>query len=196
MVPSRRVLLLVCCFAAGAVAAEPPGNDAAGTKQEAPLAVAPAPGSAAPTARPPLPDQFKLNMMIRTTIIAVNQANKTNNYTVLRDLGSPRFKEGNSAQRLAAIFETLRNSKFDLSPVLFFTPKLLVPPALIGNGMLRLTGFFDTRPQRISFDMLFEDVKGDWQLFGINIATKLAPAAVARGAAPAASGNPSENNKK
>ncbi len=47
--------------------------------------------------------------------------------------------------------------------------------------MLRMTGFFDTRPQRVAFDFLFEDVKGEWQLYGINIATTAAPP----GAAPA-----------
>lgn len=122
-----------------------------------------------------LPDSFKLNMMIRSTVIAVNQANQTNNYTVLRDLGSPRFKEANSAEKLRKVFETLRKTKFDLAPVLFFTPKLLEAPRM-ENGMLRLTGYFDTAPQRVSFDMLFEDIKGAWLIYGINIATEPSPA--------------------
>lgn len=122
-----------------------------------------------------LPDSFKLNMMIRSTVIAVNQANQTNNYTVLRDLGSPRFKEANSAEKLSKVFEALRKTKFDLAPVLFFTPKLLEPPRT-ENGMLRLAGYFDTVPQRVSFDMLFEDIKGDWLIFGLNIATVPSPA--------------------
>lgn len=141
----------------------------------------------AETPGPKMPDSFKLNMMIRSTVIAVNQANKTNNYTVLRDLGSPRFKEANSAEKLAKIFDPLRKTKFDLSPVLFFTPKLLQPPAL-EDGMLKLTGFFDTAPQRVSFDLLFEDIKGEWLLYGINIATQptAAPAPAANGSQNAA----------
>jgi hypothetical protein len=136
-------------------------------------------GTGGSQAAPKLPDDFKLNMMIRSTVIAVNQANKTNNYTVLRDLGSPRFKEANSAKKLAEVFAALRKSKFDLSPVLFFTPKMLSPPALTENGLLRLTGFFDTVPQRVSFDMLFENVEGEWLIYGINIATERSPAAKA-----------------
>jgi hypothetical protein len=126
------------------------------------------------------PDDFKANMMIRSMVIAVNQANKTNNYTVLRDLGSPRFKEANSAKKLADVFAELRKSKFDLSPVLFFTPQMLAPPAVTPAGMLRLTGYFDTVPQRVSFDMLFESVKGEWLLYGINIATQRSPAVRAK----------------
>jgi len=131
-----------------------------------------------------IPDSFKLNMMIRSSVIAVNQANKTNNYTVLRDLGSPRFKEANSAQRLAKIFEALRKAKFDLSPVLFFTPKLVRAPAL-EDGMLRLAGYFDTVPQRVSFDFLFEDVNGEWMIYGINIATERSPATSGNSPPPA-----------
>lgn len=130
-----------------------------------------------------VPDAFRLNMMIKSTVIAVNHANTTNNYTVLRDLGSPRFRDGNSTQKLGSIFEPFRRSKFDLSPILFFTPKLLQEPTVDGDGMLRLTGFFDTAPQRILFDLLFELVDGTWLLFGLNITTQRSPS-------PASSPNP------
>lgn len=172
-------MLRSCCalMAAGLLVL---GNDARAQAapedpaQAAPLEVVP---------KQEIPDSFKLNMMIRSTVIAVNQANKTANYTVLRDLGSPRFKEANSAKKLADVFAGLRNAKFDLSPVLFFTPKLLQPPAL-EDGMLRLTGFFDTVPQRVSFDFLFEDIEGEWLIYGINIATQRSPAASAKNAPP------------
>jgi hypothetical protein len=85
-----------------------------GTPPAAPPAAAMAP--LPPGAMPKMPDQYKLNLLIRTTIIAINQANKTGNYTVLRDLAAPDFQNVNSAEKLAEIFTGLRNSKFDLSP--------------------------------------------------------------------------------
>lgn len=202
MFSGLRWVVLVCCFAGSALAQSPSNNSG--------KAAAPKPPTTAPTTvktppkevpkaqpapakempKPAVPDQFKLNMLVRTTIIAVNQANKTGNYTVLRDLASPRFREANSPEQLAAIFEGLRKAKFDLSPVLFFTPKLIRPPAIEKSGMLGLTGFFDTRPQQVAFDFLFESVEGDWQLYGINIATQPAPAAgsAAAPSPPASSG--------
>lgn len=200
-----RWLIFVFLFAGSTLGAAQETKKGKGETPEAPKAQAGAPlakreaapkAAPAPAAKPSLPDEFKLNMLIRTTIIAVNQANKTNNYTVLRDLGSPRFREANTADRLARIFESLRKAKFDLSPVLFFTPKLLRPPTIEDSGMLGLTGFFDTRPQRVAFDLLFEDVKGEWQLYGINIATQQAPAASGQGATPAGTAKPSESNGK
>lgn len=176
-------LILVGCVAASPLAAaEPAKKKIEDAAPKFPAAASSAANTSASKTTPAqLPDEFQLNMLIRSMVIAVNQANKTGNYTVLRDLGSPRFRKSNNAERLATIFEPQRKSKFDLSPILFFTPKLLRPAALTEDGMLRMTGFFDTRPQRVAFDFLFEDVKGEWQLYGINIATTAAPS----GAAPA-----------
>jgi len=154
-----------------------------GTPPAAPPAAATAP--LPPGAMPKMPDQYKLNLLIRTTIIAINQANKTGNYTVVRDLAAPDFQNVNSAEKLAEIFTGLRNSKFDLSPVLFFDPKLIRQPELLANGMLRLTGFFDTRPQRVNFDLIFQPVETDWRLNAVNVGTKEAPPQEVQAVSPA-----------
>ena len=138
------------------------------------------PGSAvenpAPPAKPPvtidqsatqMPDAYKLNMLIRTTLIALSQANQTGNYSVLRDLGTPQFQSTNSDARLGEIFSALRLRNLDFSPVLFFDPKLIRPAAIGANGMLRLTGYIDTRPERVLFDLGFESVQGQWRLAAI-----------------------------
>jgi len=175
----------LACLLSGAAAAEPKDKGAASIKSAAPADKGEAGGKAAKDgtksapAKPEIPDQFKLNMMIRSMIIAVNHANKTGNYTVLRDLGSPGFQKANGAKELALIFKDLRESKFDLSPIFFFTPKLTRVPDL-QDGMLRLTGFFETRPQLVTFDFLFENVEGEWMLFGIDLGTQPAPEAGAK----------------
>ena len=51
----------------------------------------------------PHPAQIDRNgvmILIRESLLALDQANKTGNYTVLRDLGSPEF-QANSAAQLA-----------------------------------------------------------------------------------------------
>lgn len=121
---------------------------------------------------PKVPDDYKINMLIRSTIIAVTQANKTGNYSVLRDLGSPNFQSANSVAKLTEIFASQRKALLDLSPVLFFQPKLVQKPFIDSNGMLRVTGFFDTRPLRVTFDLAFELVQGDWRYFGLAVSTR------------------------
>jgi len=118
-----------------------------------------------------MPDAYKLNMMIRSSIIALNQANETSNYSVLLDLGAPAFRASNTSGKLAQIFSELRSRDLDLSPILFFTPKLVRQPSFTETGILRLTGYFATAPERINFDLFFQMVRNEWQLFGIGVTT-------------------------
>jgi hypothetical protein len=107
-------------------------------------------------------------MLIRTTLIALNQANQTGNYSVLRDLGTPQFQAMNSDARLGEIFGKLRARNVDMSPLVFFDPKLVRKPAMEG-GVLRLTGLIPTKPEQILFDMGFERVGDAWRLSAIVI---------------------------
>ena len=128
---------------------------------------------------PTIPDDFKMSMLIRSTLIALSQANLTGNYTVLRDLGSPDFQATNSAARLTEAFTDLRTRRLDFSPIFFFDPKLVRAPTLDESGRLRLTGFMETRPEQINFDMLFSYFEGDWRLFGLAVEMRQIPAAAA-----------------
>ena len=130
------------------------------------------PAQAAPQGQgPALPDAYKLNLLIRASIIALNQANQTGNYTVLQDLGAPAFRASNNSARLAQIFAALRQRQLDLSPVLFFTPKLVAEPQIAPNGLLRLVGFFPTAPERVNFELIYQQIGGQWRLFGIGVNT-------------------------
>jgi len=129
--------------------------------------------------QPTLPDAYKMDMLIRTTLIALSQANLTGNYTVLRDLGSPSFQSANTAARLAEAFTDLRQRKLDFAPILFFSPKLVRQPGIDTAGRLRLTGFLDTQPERINFDLMFEQGGGEWRLFGLAVQMQPAPSPTA-----------------
>jgi hypothetical protein len=60
------------------------GASPGGTPQQATQAKAPA-----QPAKPGVPDDLKLIILIRTALIALNQANLTGNYSVLRDIAAP-----------------------------------------------------------------------------------------------------------
>ena len=108
-------------------------------------------------------------MLIRTSIVALNQANQTGNYTVLRDIGAPGFRAGNTPERLAEIFADLRNNRYDLSPAVVLEPRFLIAPRLEDNGRLRMAGFLPSMPMQVNFDLLFAAVDNRWRLFGIAI---------------------------
>lgn len=153
---------------------------------EAPPKSAPAAAENRPVEQD-LPGPRRTNLLIRSTIIALNHANMTGNYSVLRDLGAPGFQEANNPARLAEIFAALRKRNIDFSPVMFFDPKLVRPPSIQGNGLLRLSGFIPTEPEQVDFDLAFQKVGGEWRLFGIAVDTSR-PAPSATGKAQPAAG--------
>jgi hypothetical protein len=120
--------------------------------------------------------------LIWTTMAAVDHANLTGNYSVLRDLGAPSFQANNNAAALAAIFQNIRAQRLDLSNTLIVTPAYDIPPTLIEGGILRVRGVFPLRPAGIAFDLLFQPVAGRWALLGISVGAAQAPtpAAAAR----------------
>ena len=128
-------------------------------------------GGAAGQTGPVAPGLETLSILIRSTVIALNHANLTNNYTVLRDLAAPGFRKANSAARLAQIFANLRQRKLDIGPTLLAPARLTRPAAIDKQGLLRLTGFFPTRPLQVSFDFSYQRVQGRWLLFGVSINT-------------------------
>lgn len=115
--------------------------------------------------------------LIRSTLLTLNDANRSGNYSVLRDLAAPDFRARNTAADLAAIFADLRARKFDLFAVAIEAPQLAAAPSIGNDRMLRLRGHFPTHPLQIHFDLLFQDIGGQWLLFGISVATPPAPVA-------------------
>jgi hypothetical protein len=135
--------------------------------------------AAAQQAKPAQIDRNGVLILVRSALIALDQANKTGNYTVLRDLGAPAF-QANSAARLGEIFAGLRRDALDLSGVAVLDPQLTLLPQIDAEGMMRMTGFFPSAPAQINFDLVCAPVNGQWRLFAITVGLgQTAPAAPA-----------------
>lgn len=117
----------------------------------------------------PVPAELELSKLVWTTMAAVDHANQSGNYSVLRDVSAPGFQQNNDAARLTQIFAGLRASGTDLSNTLLLGPTWAAPPAILPNGLLRLKGYFGLRPTAIAFDLDYQWVNGKWRLFGVAI---------------------------
>jgi hypothetical protein len=109
--------------------------------------------------------------LVRSALLTLNDANRSGNYTVLRDLAAPDFQARNTAADLAQSFADLRRRNFDLFAAAILAPQFTTPPGLDGSGRMRLTGFFPTQPLQIRFDVVFQSVGGQWRLFAISVST-------------------------
>src|SRR4051812_10581152 len=71
----------------------------------------------APATRPAQIDRNGAPTLVRTSLIALQQANQTNNYSVIYSMSAPGFQSSTPVEKLAANFAGLRNTKLDLSGV-------------------------------------------------------------------------------
>jgi hypothetical protein len=179
------VLVALACLAAGIALAQ---DKAPFSERWQTVPPKTPPAQPAPPAAQSLPVPLDQALyLIRSALLTLNDANRSGNYSVLRDLAAPDFQARNTAADLAAIFANLRQRHIDLHAAAMIAPQLAAAPALDDKGMLRLTGLFPTQPQQIKFDLLFQNVGGEWRLFGISIAT---PDAVPPAPAQAPAGPP------
>jgi hypothetical protein len=118
-----------------------------------------------------LPDPVTMNLLIRSTLIALNNANMAGNYSVLRDLGAPAFQQLNSAASLAEQFQILRKSQIDFAPIFYFHPNLTSNPKIESDRFLLLKGYMPTDPIKINFDLAFQKIKAKWLLLSIRVDT-------------------------
>lgn len=116
-----------------------------------------------------VPSAENILILIRSTLLSLNQAMETGNYTVLRDLASPAFREANSAGKLYQLFANLGAQRISLAAVAILTPKLSQTPYIDPNGRLYIQGFFPGEPVRLDFDLVFEPIGNQWRLLGLRV---------------------------
>lgn len=159
------------CLVLGSLVMSVPIGDASAQGQPKPVASsknAPKPIQPAVQPRPADIDRTGVSILVKSAMIALDQANKTGNYTVLRDLGSPDFQV-NTAARLAEIFSAQRTEQLDFAGVLVLDPQLTLQPQIEPNGMLHMAGFFPSVPKRVNFEILWQPVNRQWRLFGLSV---------------------------
>ncbi len=128
-------------------------------------------------------ETVQLVAMIKSTIMALQLANQTGNYSVLRDLGTPVFREKFDQAALTRIFANMRQRGVNLTPVLFLPPNLSKQPELTGGNVLHLNGNFATQPAQIVFDMQFMQIDNAWRIEGLAV-DAVAPAQAQAAAQP------------
>jgi hypothetical protein len=107
---------------------------------------------------------------LRTTLVTLNDAIQTGNFTVLRDVGAPGFRNANTPSRLSQAFANLASQGVDLSAVTVIAPQFAETPALDQQkNMLHLKGYFPGQPVQINFEVLYQSVGGHWRLFGLSV---------------------------
>lgn len=113
--------------------------------------------------------------LIQNALIALNHAQLTGNYTVLRDFCSPQMREQHKASDLSRAFGNAHDRNRDMSLVMEMKPMLSQRPTFSADGRLRLVGYFPTHPLVLHFDLVFlKTDTSDWSIDGIVVRTEQA----------------------
>lgn len=117
--------------------------------------------------------------LARSTLLALQHANLTEDYRVLWQLSAPSFQASNSPQRLAGLFAEFRRRRMDLSVAGLADPHWTEAPAIASDGQLKLKGYFPIPGSRLQFDIAFTPLDGLWKMTGLSVSVRPAMAETA-----------------
>lgn len=115
-----------------------------------------------------IPGVEKLVSMVRNTLITLNDANITNNYTILFQLSSREAQGRATPELLSESFRSIREQGADMSIISAAAPQFSELPTITPKGLLRLKGSFQSSPT-INFDLFFQKEDDKWKIFAIGL---------------------------
>lgn len=118
----------------------------------------------------PIPDENILARLVWTTMVTLDNANRTGNYEVFYALCSPDFQQRNSLADVEEQFRGLREARVDVGRALMLEPSYHLVPHFTDRGLLRLRGGFEYRPSALRFDLLFTQEAEGWRIVAISVA--------------------------
>ena len=119
-----------------------------------------------------VPSPLKQEILVKTSLLTLNDANLTGNYTVLHAKLAKPFREQFNPDRLKQVFKPFADKKLDLGPIAA-KPLIATTDTLIDNrGALVLRGYFDTSPNRVYYEFDFIPSESEWKPIKLNVSVK------------------------
>lgn len=115
------------------------------------------------------PDAELQEVLIKNSLITFNDANVTGNYAVLHAKLSQPFRDQFSPDKLKESFKPFADAHIDFDVIAAKPPVLTEPAKVDDEGKLTLRGYFDTRPNRVNYDLAFIRSEGEWKLIRLNV---------------------------
>jgi hypothetical protein len=123
--------------------------------------------SAASAQSPALPTPKVEEVMIKTSLLTLNDANLTGNYSVLHAKMARPFRERYTPDTLKQAFRSFAGHHIDAIAAMPIVSTSA--PRINDNGALLLRGYFDTTPSRLSYELDFAVSEGEWKLVTIDV---------------------------
>jgi hypothetical protein len=118
------------------------------------------------------PEGRVLEALVKTTLLSLNDAVVTGDYSVFHAKLSKPFRQQFTQDKIAQTFAPFAEKAVDIGIISAFTPTYGPAPSIDGEGRLLVKGYFPTEPSHCYFDLKFIQGEGNWKLVGINVNVK------------------------
>jgi hypothetical protein len=116
-----------------------------------------------------VPSDGVLEALVKSSLLTLNDANVTGNYSVLHAKLSKPFRDQFPPQRLKDTFREFSDKHVDYDIIAAYKPTYSRPPVVDDDGKLLVRGWFPTEPKRLNFSLDFIPSDGEWKLIGVKV---------------------------
>jgi hypothetical protein len=125
--------------------------------------------SLAPALAAEIPSDDDQDVLIRTTLMTFNDANMTNNYSVLWAKSSKQIQSQVPVEKMASTFEVFRTKQLFFEDVVTADYESYEKATIDSEGALVLTGVFKTDEMQVKYKLRFIQNDKQWKLLAINV---------------------------
>lgn len=128
---------------------------------------------ALPASAQELPDADYQTILIKSTLMTLNDANLSGNYTVLQRRAAKPFRDAYSPRQLAELFTVFAEEEINIAAILVEDAIPSTETTITDAGVLHMEGVFPTMPSNVIYTLDFVPSDDGWKMIGINV--NLAP---------------------
>ena len=116
-----------------------------------------------------IPSDDDQDVLVRTTLMTFNDANMTNNYSVLMAKASKELQTQASVDKMQSAFETFRKNELFFEDVVTADYDSSEKAKIDNDGALVLAGVFKTDDMEVKYNLRYIQNNNIWKLLGINV---------------------------
>lgn len=119
-----------------------------------------------------VPSPAKQEILIKTSLLTLNDAIVSGNFTVLHAKLAKPFREQFEPEQLKQAFKSFTDQKIDMAAISAEAPVATDDAQIDDRGALLLRGRFDVGRSRVAYALDFFPSEGEWKPLGLHIDIK------------------------
>jgi hypothetical protein len=115
------------------------------------------------------PSDQELRALLLDSLLSFNQAVQAKSFDRFHDQLSLAWQEQITPEKLASVFQEFTDKEIEIGQLRNLEAIFDKPPAIDANGLLILSGYYLSTPNRVYFTLKYIYEHPSWKLFGIKV---------------------------